>query len=101
MTEAVDYNTLYKNHEVCPNCNQKTPDGIEAYKSKTNKLVKTCRKCRAIVRKSLQASKKLTMKEQNIFLKNMLEEEQTLTRILAIKYPKLKKVINMVDDTET
>jgi hypothetical protein len=95
-----DYNNAYKNYEMCPNCNRKTPDGIEAYKNrKSGKLTKTCRACRDCVLKSVTAKvrydKRMTLRQQNEYLKVILRDHlnQEAFNALAIKYPKLSTVI--------
>src|SRR5438874_1418638 len=42
----IDFNTEYKEHKRCMNCNKPT-NGIEDFKNiHTGKLTKTCKKCR-------------------------------------------------------
>ena len=64
--DAINYNQEYKEHKRCPTCNRKS-EGVQDYKSKrSNKLTKTCLKCRASVLKSLKKKpqpRKPTQKE--------------------------------------
>jgi hypothetical protein len=75
--EDIDYNKEYKEHKRCPNCNRKTA-GEEQYKNiRSNKLTKTCDKCRSAVYKSYRKKprvkpKRLKMKDKIDILKSLL-----------------------------
>ena len=62
----IDYNKEYKEHLRCPNCNRPTK-GEEEYKNiRSNKITKTCIRCRTSVYKSFKKKprkKKPTQKE--------------------------------------
>lgn len=88
-----DFNTAFKEHQLCPNCFKKTPNGIDDYKNRiTGKVTKTCKNCRDTVLKAVKAKprivkKKMTMKQQNQYFKLIMSREPGIFAELENKYP--------------
>lgn len=74
----MDYNKLISDHKLCPRCMRKT-EGEQNYKHLKKKgiICKTCDKCRTKILKGFnkynEKNKKLTIKEENEIMKNILK----------------------------
>jgi hypothetical protein len=90
-------------YDKCNNCGKKT-GGIEDFKNpKTGRINKTCSSCRERVLKSVtskvrEVKRKMTLREQNSYLRNILkDQDKSFLTKLEKKYEYLPTIMSVND----